>query len=172
MLGIAMPTPETIDKRALLDQLISKLQAEADAIGTAAKASHEAATHEESRAEDQHDTRGLEASYLAGAQAQRAAELLALISTYRMLPLRELGPSDLIVPGALIELEQEETGRKSRYFLVPRGGGATLSHQGGSIQVIAPQSPLGEALMGRKQGEDFEVETQGTVREYRVVSVR
>jgi transcription elongation GreA/GreB family factor len=166
-----MMAGKKIDKRALVDQLIAKLQTEADAIGLAARAAHEAATHEESRAEDQHDTRGLEASYLAGAQANRALELQSLISTYRMMPLRPLGAQDAIEPGALVELVQEETGRKTRYLMVERGGGTTLTVQGESIQVIAPQSPLGEALAGRKLDEDFEVETQGKVREYRVVSV-
>lgn len=161
-----------MNKRAIVDLLIEKLQAEADALVRAAQAAHEAATHEESRAEDQHDTRGLEASYLAGAQANRAAELQALISTYRMMPLKDFGARDPIAPGALVELMQEETGRKSRCLLVPRGGGAILTIEGAAIQVIAPQSPMGEALLGRRQGELIEVEAQGAVREYEVVSVR
>lgn len=160
-----------MDKRVLLDQLITKLQAEADAIGLAAKAAFEAATHEESRAEDQHDTRGIEASYLAGAQANRAAELQGLITTFRMMTLREFGPGDVVEPGALVELVQEDTGRKTRYLVVERGGGTTLTLQGVPIQVIAPQSPLGEALLGRKLEEDFEVEAQGKLREYQVVSI-
>ena len=66
--------PATLkDKQAIIDRLVEKLQSEAEALVRAAQAAHEAATHEESRAEDHHDTRGLEASYLAGAQAQRAA---------------------------------------------------------------------------------------------------
>ncbi len=157
-----------MDKREILNLLIEKLQLEVSGLLAAARAAHEAATHEESRAEDSHDTRGLEASYLAGAQAQRAAELGALISAYRLMPLKDFGPKDAIAPGALVELASLESGRKAHYFVVPRGGGAAVQSQGKSIQIIAPQSPLGEALVGRRQGE---VEAQGAVREYEVVGV-
>lgn len=166
-------TANLTDKRAIVDRLVEKLQAEVETLMRAAQAAHEAATHEESRAEDHHDTRGLEASYLAGAQAQRAAELQALISAYRLMPLKVFGPRDAIEPGALVELEQQDTGRKSRYFVVARGGGATVQHAGAPIQIIASQSPLGEAVIGRRSGEEIEIETQNAaVREYLVVSVR
>lgn len=161
-----------MDKREILNRIVEKLQLEVTGLLAAAHAAHEAATHEESRAEDSHDTRGLEASYLAGAQAQRAADLSALISVYRLMPLKEFGPSDAIAPGALVELMSQGNGRKAHYFVVPRGGGAAVQAQGLAIQVIAPQSPLGEALIGRRAGEEFEVETQGVVREYEVVSVQ
>ncbi len=162
---------ENWSKREILDALIGRLQTEADALVRAAEAAHAAATHEESRAEDAHDTRGLEASYLAGAQAQRAAQLQALISSYRLMPIREWGPREPVGPGALVELEQGR--RRSRVFVVPRGGGgAALAFGGESVQIVAPQSPLGEALVGRQAGEEFEVEAQDSVREYKVVSIR
>jgi transcription elongation GreA/GreB family factor len=163
-------------KRLLVDQLVAQLQHEAGTLEAAARAAHEAATHEESRAEDHHDTRGLEASYLAGAQAQRAAELAALISVYRQMPLKDFGPSDPIAPGALVTVEMAAEGgrpaRKSHYLVVPRGGGVTLKQGALSVLVIAPQSPFGEALVGRKQGEGFEVETREGSREYEVAEVR
>ena len=159
-------------KRSLLDQLIAKLQHEADTLISAAKAAHEAATHEESRSEDKHDTRGLEASYLAGAQADRAAQLQTLISAYRMMALKDFDAGDPVAPGALVELVQLETERRSRYLVVERGGGATLSMDGQTVQVIGPQSPLGEAMMGRRVDEEFEVEAQGGVREYKVQSIQ
>src|SRR4051812_33259314 len=112
-----------MDKTVIRSLLMEKLQAEADGLAQAAKAAHAAATHEESRAEDQHDTRGIEASYLAGAQAQRATDLQALVSTYRQLSVAELGLNDLISPGALVELQIMLPARKSWYFVVPRGGG-------------------------------------------------
>jgi transcription elongation GreA/GreB family factor len=161
-----------VNKAEIRDRLVEKLQAEADVIALAAKAAHAAATHEESRAEDQHDTRGIEASYLAGAQAQRAADLQALVSTYRMMPVGVFGSGDGIGPGAFVELELSESGRKSCYFIVHRGGGVSVQVGGVTILVIAPQSPLGEALIGRRVGDEIEVEAQGGVREYRVVSVQ
>ena len=57
---------QPMNKSKILAAILEKLQSEIDALVRAAKSAHEAATHEESRAEDHHDTRGLEASYSAG----------------------------------------------------------------------------------------------------------
>jgi transcription elongation GreA/GreB family factor len=161
-----------VNKQNLIEKILEKIQSEMDAQVRAAQAAHEAATHEESRAEDQHDTRGLEASYLAGAQASRAAELQQLIYIYRLLPLDNLPPGARIAPGALVELELETTPTKrSFYFIAPQGGGLTVHSEGVQVQVLTPQSPVGEAIMGRKAGDFIEVEGKGAVREYHVVSV-
>lgn len=158
-----------MDKRALVDQIIAQLTQELAALTAAAKAAHQAATHEESKPEDQYDTRGLEASYLAGAQAQRALELEKLIGIFRGLPVREARPGAGAEFGSLIELEV--AGRRVRYLLAPQGGGVMVKVPGGQVQVITPQAPLGEALLGRKVGEEFEVEVQNAVREYVIVAI-
>src|SRR5581483_11142644 len=62
---------QQMDKRRLVETVQQHLAEELATLMQAAKAAHEAATHEESKAEDQHDTRGLEASYLAGSGAAR-----------------------------------------------------------------------------------------------------
>ena len=56
-------------KQKLIEAILLELESELSVLADAAKAAHLAATHEESVAEDPHDTRGVEASYLAGAQA-------------------------------------------------------------------------------------------------------
>src|SRR4051812_31376659 len=99
---------QTMDKRRLVETIQTHLAEELATLMQAAKAAHEAATHEESRAEDAHDTRGLEASYLAGAQAQRAAELQSQLMMWKFLPLRDFGgPDDVACPAALVELEYQ-----------------------------------------------------------------
>lgn len=164
------PAEALPDKKVLIERILAKLGDELAAIEKSARAAHEAATHEESRAEDSHDTRGIEASYLAGAQAVRAAELQDLISIYKFLPLRDFKAGDPIAPSALIEVEIG--GRTARYFFVGRGGGISVQFPGGPVQVITPQAPLGEGLQGRRVGELIEVEVQGALREYTVLSVR
>mgnify|MGYP000325991127 FL=1 len=134
-----------------------------------ALAAHKEATHPESQAEDRHDTRGLEASYLAGAQASRAKEIQRLVQVFKFLHLPEYHDGDLIGPGALVELELNE--RKSWYFLVPQGGGLTFQWEGKPVCVLTPQAPLGEALLGRAVGQKIEVENKNLVREYQVVSL-
>jgi transcription elongation GreA/GreB family factor len=158
-----------IDKIELIGQIRGRLEAELEMIIQAAKSAHEAATHEESKSEDQHDTRGLESSYLAGAQAQRAMEIQQQIHFYRVMEPRSFGTRDPISPMAVVELEC--AGKRSYYFIAPQGGGLKIQFGSISVQVITPQSPLGEELVGRKQGDSVEIEAQGTLREYDILSV-
>jgi transcription elongation GreA/GreB family factor len=162
----------SIDKRKLIDQVVSRLNDELSSLVQAAKAAHEAATHEESRAEDKHDTRGLEASYLAGAQAARATELQKMISMFRQLSVRELGPNDAIQIGAVVELELEPSGKRSFHCLVPLGGGISMPIENQMVHFITPHAPLGEALFGKRVGDEVEIESaQGQVREYSVIRI-
>jgi transcription elongation GreA/GreB family factor len=39
------------------------------------------------------------------------------------------------------------------------------------VQVVTPQSPLGEALLGKKVGDRVRVEIRGGVREYRLLTL-
>jgi transcription elongation GreA/GreB family factor len=161
-----------MDKKKIIELTVSRLNDELQALVQAAKAAHEAATHEESRAEDQHDTRGLEASYLAGAQAARAAELQKMISVFRQLPVRDFTPDEPVAIGALVELELEATGKRSVHLLAPLGGGISVASAGTAVQIITPHAPLGEALMGRRVGDVVETEAaHGQVREYSVIRV-
>ena len=66
-------------KKALVATLVEKLDNELANMKRAAKDAREAATHEEAKPENDKDTRALEASYLAGAQAARVRELDALV---------------------------------------------------------------------------------------------
>ncbi|NBU20915.1 hypothetical protein EBS43_05820, partial [bacterium] len=59
----------------------------------------------------------------------------------------------------------------SLYFLVTHGGGTLIEVNSQVIQLITPQSPLGDALLGKKQGDIIEIESRGSVREYKIVSV-
>src|SRR3954466_5889588 len=119
---------QRMDKRRLVETIKTHLAEELATLMQAAKAAHEAATNDESKAEDAHDTRGLEASYLAGAQAQRAAELQAQITMGKFLPLREYGPEDVACPAALVELEHGQT--RAFYFIAPQGGGLITQMDG------------------------------------------
>jgi transcription elongation GreA/GreB family factor len=163
-----------ISKPVILEHLIAQLESDLSALIASAREAHDAATNEEGRAEDQYDTRGLEASYLAGAQAKRAAELQDLIQRYKVLELRSFTPKDSIAITALVEVESQ--GRRSLIFLVPTLGGTAVSVDGKTVQILSISSPLGQELIGRVPGNpadaEFEVELSGSqIREYRIVSV-
>ena len=162
-----------MDKAALQRAIIQHLETEIANLNEAALAAHEAATHAESKAEDQYDTRGLEASYLAGAQAKRAGEIEQALVSVRSVEPRLWAPQEPIAIGALVELQAGEGGAKRSYhFLAAHGGGLTVQFEGRDIQVLTPQSPVGAALMGEQKGAEIEVEIRaGQSREFSILNV-
>lgn len=136
----------------------------------AARAAHEAATHEESKPENEYDTRGLEASYLAGAQAKRALEIEEVLSLFKNSSFKDFAPADKIQSTALVEVDLD--GKQNLLLLMPKGGGVRLSFEGRSVQIVTPQSSLGEILLGLKVGETAEFEVGSKLRECEVLSIQ
>ena len=159
-----------MDKRALIQELIGVARGEIAVLERAARATREAATHEESKPENDKDTRAIEASYLAGAQADRVRDLSRVVNALEFLPLRAFSATDPISSAALVEIDVD--GKRAHYFLAPQGGGLRVTIDGVAIQVITPPSPVGRALLGRMAGEIVEVRTEGGVREYEIIAVK
>lgn len=79
------------------------------------------------------------------------------------LPLRSP-----IVLGAVVEVEDDATGRT--FFLAPAGGGLELSGPSGDgfLSVVTPASPVGRAGLGRRLGDTVEITVQGEPREWSI----
>src|SRR5436190_2397293 len=115
-----------MNKRALIKKIVAELTSGLEAYVRAARAAHAEATHEQSKAENKYDTRGLEASYLARGQSKQAAEIKSAIAAFEELPAKKFGADDAIELGALVELEHD--GERSFYFIGPRAGGTEVLH--------------------------------------------
>jgi hypothetical protein len=158
-----------VDKRALIAALREDIERSIAANTRAANEAREAATHEESKPENDKDTRALEAGYLAGAQADRARELARVSAALAALPLKRFTEEDVISASALVELDH--AGATQLYFLAPQGGGMRVRVEGVEVLVITPPSPLGRELLGKSAGDTIEVRAQGTMRRYEIVTV-
>lgn len=163
-------------KTKLIHLIVEKLKNEINTLTLSAKAAHEAATHEESKAEDSHDTRGLEASYLAGAQLARLEVLKKTVGAFQLMDVRSFRPTDPITVGALVELKiEDQKGQNIKkslfYFLASLGGGIGIDLDGQAVQVITPLSPVGEALLGLSVGGVIEIESPRLVRHYEIVGI-
>jgi hypothetical protein len=112
---------KAVNKQELLDKVVQQLTAEVESLFKAARAAHAEATHEQSKAEDKYDTRGLEASYLARGQSRQAAEIAQAIAEFKALPLRDFKSDDPIDVGAFVELNGKR--EKAYYLIGPRAGG-------------------------------------------------
>jgi transcription elongation GreA/GreB family factor len=104
-----------------------------------------------------------------GSESERVKEIQSQLLMYRFLPVRNYTSEDVIVPSALVELRLGSA--TAYYYVTPQGGGLITHVDGKPVQVITPQSPLGEALLGKKVGDLIRVQVRNGVREYRVVSI-
>lgn len=148
-----------MNKQSVLAAILAQLKAELALFTTAAQATHDEATHEENKAEDKYDTRGLEASYLAMGQLKQAGESQQAVNAFESLVLRDFGPGEVISLGALVTLEAGK--QSTHYFIGPRAGGTEVSCAGQTVMVITPQSPLGRQLMSRQQGDTLQLDLGG-----------
>ena len=147
--------PPSLDKAALQTLVCQRLEADLALLLAAADTARQAATHEESKAENKYDTRGLEASYLAAGQARRAEEIRRALSTWRALQLRAYDDDLGIQLGALVCLD-DATRRQQWLLLGPDGAGMKLQQQGLEVRLITAQAPLGQQLLGRGPGDEVQ----------------
>lgn len=150
--GVSETNPR---KQALVAALLAKLEDELANMRRAAKDAREAATHEEAKPENDKDTRALEASYLAGAQAARVRELEGAVKAITGMPILDL--SGKVIQASAVVTTEDEDEERTAFFLAPYGGGVTLTAAGITVQVVTPQSPRGQALLGKREGDVIEV---------------
>lgn len=147
------------DTHNLIAAIIKQLQYNLTVTQKAADEAHHAATHEESVAENQYDTLGLEASYLAEGQSRRVTELQEAIARVHQLPEKAFNEDSPITLGAQIIL-QESSGKRRHLFLAPAAGGMDLTLDGQHITVISPASPLGTELLEKYIGDEVHIGPQ------------
>src|SRR3954464_8335740 len=111
-------------KEKLIAAFIEQLENDLVSMKESARAAHDAATNEESKPENEYDTRALEASYLAGAQAKRAGEIDQVLSLFRTLSFKDFKVSDMIESTALVEVLID--GKLSTLLVMPKGGAVRL----------------------------------------------
>lgn len=159
-----------MNKERILQHIIVSLTTDLDILSRAAKTAHEASTHEECVADNKYDTLGLEASYVAQGQANRAVEIRQALETYRKLELRSFAGDAAVRLTALVTLEAED-GSTRVVFLGPEAGGLKIEEDGAEIIVITPGSPLGRALLGKSAGDRVEIPAASAEKAYEIVEV-
>jgi transcription elongation GreA/GreB family factor len=126
-------------------------------------------THEESRAENDKDTRAIEASYLARGQAARVDELRDAVTHFEALQPIVQGPEEPVRAGSLLELEDESS--RILCWLSVASATFEVDVDGRSIRVVSTRSPIGRALLGRLVEDDVEFPTPKGTRAFSIVGV-
>lgn len=143
------------DVRAeIRDKVIALLEEQRQLIARAVDEAASATTHADAKQEGKYDTRAIESSYLAGAQAERLQDLTQKIQTItRMIfpPQTEALP----VRVTSIVCAEDEDSNRSWYMLLPGAGGLKVDARGLTVTILAPESPLGQELLGKFVDEEI-----------------
>ena len=129
------------------------------------RAAREAATHDEAKPENDKDTRALELTYLARGEAMRIEELRVAVAETQAMAVGPVGDGQPARLGALVATDED--GVEALFWLAPHGGGSRL----GAIQVLTPKSPLGQALLGKRAGDECDALLAGRRRSITIVAV-
>lgn len=96
----------------------------------------------------------------------RILELESKVARAEIIDVTRIPPSERVIFGATVELEDLETENEVRYKIV---GTDEADVKAGRISVT---SPIGRALVGRQVGDEVSVETPGGVRHLSVNDVQ
>lgn len=143
------------DKRKIHSLLLEALKGERDAILYAATSAKEGATHEDAVAKSKYDTHGLELSYLAGSQFERAKQVETKIALFENSLFQDFHEDDLIDVGAIVTVRDIGNSRQRTYLISTIGAGLTLTWNELSILVVSPESQLGEAMLSLGVGDEL-----------------
>lgn len=163
-----------MDKSSLLSQLTRRLE---DALAVAKKSSADAAQAVKTLAtesEKKDDARAaLEFGGLAAGHAKRLRQLGEELDALAAVRPRALSRKDPVEVGAVVEIEDDDTGEGRTFFVLPVGAGTELTGPGGDgyLTVVTGASPVGKAVLGRRVGETIELVVHGEQRAWTIAHV-
>ena len=160
-----------MDKLLLQQQVLQRLADDLAQAEHAARVAHETATHEENIAENKYDTLGLEAAYLATGQARRAEAIRQVMAGWRQFRPAAFDAGRGIQLGALVCLV-DAADRQQQLFLGPAGGSMALGSGEQAVQVISSEAPLGQALLGKGEGDEVSIQVGATRQQFEVLWAR
>jgi transcription elongation GreA/GreB family factor len=157
-------------KQTVIQLVIEQIVRDLHGLISSAKATHEEATHEQNKPENKYDTRALEASYLARGQSRQVLELEKAKQEFESLDAADWPPKTPVEIGALLTLRG--SANEDVYLLGPRAGGIEVDCEGTPVTVITPQSPIGQQLLGKIEGDSITIPQGREPRRFKIVRVQ
>lgn len=157
-------------KTSLLDLAIANIEQQIEAAERGRKDALEESKFHKGAMASRYDTFKEEAQYLAGGFVARIQELSSQLSALKSMQMR-LAAKNKVSGGAIVEVEDVNAGVKTKYFLLPAGGGETYEVNGEQYSILTIQAPLARVLFGKAEGDEAEITIQGTTKHLLVVSV-
>ena len=141
-------------KSQLLKLVIENVESRLKALIQSALDAHDAATSPESKAENKYDTRGLEASYLAGAQSKRAKELEESLFYLNKINTQNLSKKSKVELYSVVNLVDDD-GVEKNLFILPVQGGVNILLESKNYSVLTLSSPLGKSIYQKILGDEI-----------------
>ena len=110
------------------------------------------AINAEGRMQTRYGSEKEETGYLADGLKQRNRDILKGIELLRALPLPQ--SPQRVERGCLVRIADEQ-GEANDYFVLPYGGGESISTEHGEITVLSPTAPLGRVILNKTKGDLF-----------------
>lgn len=120
--------------------------------------------------DSRYDTFKQEAEFLTGAYDKRLVELQKMLQTLRML---KANPPKIVRCSmySIIEIKDIDDDSVFKYFLLPVGGGGAYEIDGEKIVILSVGTSLAQALIGSVSGDEIEAKFQGSLKQFKVVSL-
>ena len=157
-------------KSKLFDMAIADIEKQIETAERGRQDSIEESKAHKGAMASRYDTFKEEAQYLAGGFAARIQELTHLLAILKSMRMRVPAISK-ISGGAIVEVEDTDTGTRAKYFILPAGGGNTYEVDGERYSTLTLQVPLAHSLFGKAEGDEAEITIQGTTKHLLIVSV-
>jgi hypothetical protein len=148
-------------KDEVIAALLDRARQEHASLAQVMRMAQDEATSDETKAEGKYDTRATEASYLAAGQGERVAQLARAIAW--LDACHGAGPPFYVLEGAR---------GLAGFLLAPEGGGQRARVGALEVVVLTVRSPLGQALVGAREGDVVEVGEGSAAQAWEVVAVR
>jgi transcription elongation GreA/GreB family factor len=143
-----------MNKEKLINQIVAHLKAELNNSEQAAKNAHLAATDDQSVAETQYDTLAIESAYLAEGQSRRIIEFKKALKAFEQLTIDD--NCKHVVLGSLVQLNEDQA-ENHWFFIAPAAAGFRAKIDEQHYTVITPQSPMGQALLGKQLDDEISI---------------
>lgn len=134
----------------------------------ASKDAQARANEAEGAMQSRYDTFKEEGQYLAGGLKIRCNELSETVTIIESIDMKQFIRNHIVHIYSVIYVEFED-GEESIFFMFPVLGGEEIED---GITVISPTSPIGNALMGKEEGETFQYQVNNRITRGEIVDVR
>lgn len=159
------------DKMAIIETVVSVLEGQLRDAVRSLQAAHDAIADAPGPMQSHSDTTRFQKSILAQSAGRSMSEKELAIATLREIASAlSTKTGDTVALGMIVRLERED-GFRARYIILPYGGGISVGSGSDGILVITPQSPLAVALLGKREWDEIELQTESRPSRYTIIAL-